>query len=42
MQSRPEKGLPGSLRGLYEFVPGLGVCGAAAWRGVEASAGGPF
>ena len=33
MQSRPGKGLPGSLGGLYEFVPAVWVC---AWRDVEA------
>lgn len=39
MQSRPEKGLPGSLRGLYEFVLAAWVCAgqqhAEMWREVQ-------
>lgn len=39
MQSRAEKGLPGSQRGLYEFVPVVWVCAGRQpgemWRQVQ-------
>lgn len=39
MQSRAEKGLPGSQRGLYEFVPSVWVCAGRRpgemWRQVQ-------